>query len=217
MSAGICTNVRQAVYEKTLNSMSPGPVYEKPSGIGKQSESTKNTAPSWSMGGRHGHDHASDTPGPDAYGADQTTIGRQTLSNRQTAASWGFGTSPRKSLERTDNVPSPDRYNIPEGFGSNRPKTADSRRRNAPAWSLGTGGRDSNHPHDGPGPGQYTSPQGIGPQALSTRPTSARAKFGTSKRPDLRTSDAPPPNTYNPSTYTRILSSSLLSFPSHFI
>ena len=165
----------------------------------------RKSAPAYGMGTgtRDGLAPKNETPAPGAYAPMHGAFGKQP--SRPQSASWGFPKSPRKGMAKEGHGPGPNQYNLPSTFGG-------------PKWSVGTSDRGKvARGHDGPGPGSYGAAQGIGPQALSTRPTSARAKFGTSKRPDLRTSDAPPPNTYNPSTYTRILSSSLLSFPSHFI
>ena len=48
--AGLCPNVRMAVYEKYRNKDTPGPVYDYGDSIGKQSSSRKATAAAFSFG-----------------------------------------------------------------------------------------------------------------------------------------------------------------------
>ena len=90
-------------------------------------------------------------------------------------------------------------YELSNEFGPSRPRSADSRRPNAPAFSMGhdaKGKLRGSTALDAPGPGAYTAPQGIGEQAVSTRPSSARVKFGTSTRDAMKPSDTPGPASY---------------------
>ena len=61
--------------------------------------------------------------------------------------------------------------------------------------------------------GSYGASTGVGPQALSTKQSSPRYGFGTSKRADLRTSDAPSPDRYSPGTVTPIRPPLSLYYP----
>ena len=76
-------------------------------------------------------------------------------------------------------------YNIPGEFGGSHSVYADSKRKNAPAFSIGRDERGKlrgSTAYEVPGPGAYGTADAIGVQQVSSRRSAASTKFGTSQR-----------------------------------
>lgn len=204
--AGLCTNVRQSVYQKALATAAPAPNQYKSTttAVGRQALSSKPNAPGYSFGtSKRKTAKRGAGPAPNAYNAAGSAFGRQRgVSKRTSSAVAVFGTSKRNGSSRTRGAaPAPNAYNVADAYSAGRASRSNSKKPNAPAFSFGSSPRTGERAKGAgvPGPGNYgATVTAVGSQAVSTKPTSARTRFGTSRRDgSSHRSTTPAPNAYS--------------------
>ena len=177
--------------KKTTQAERPGPKYMLPSGLGRQYDSTKESLAGGAMarGPRKTIDTSKfpgkDSPGPAAY--NRETLGLQTVVRQRKAApvATGMGGAQRffSSENRTQRVPGPGQYPIPQSIGGRGMPHKDA----APVYAFSKASRDSKASlpqpaHDSPGPVYKLKPSVGGNQVDARRPSSAQYGFGTGSR-----------------------------------
>lgn len=201
----------------------PGPgTYGQPSSIGKQGDSTKQTAEQAGFGSSTramkekvflSEEHAKTnfgecSPGPAVYNM-KNACGKQADSKRETAASWVFSSEERFKydfVERAAKVPGAGQYNAIGAVGSQ----ADSKKNSLPKYSFGTSGRDqrgkvyisadhekSAHGLNSPGPASVGGKSSLGRQSNSKNPNGSSWSFGSARRFVYNESRVPGPGAYD--------------------
>lgn len=174
---------------------SQGPIYQTPSAIGVQHESTVETAPMSSFGteARLPKPANRTAPGPGAYTLRSTVYGPQLLSGTATAAKAPFGSSTRDHAvkvyqEDADKAyyglgsPGPCTYKVYSMHGRQLESTKDS----SGVTKIGKSQRfdyaEMKRAAETPGAGQYRLRGAVGTQSVSTKKTMPTPRIGTSTR-----------------------------------
>lgn len=144
----------------------PGPCqYNKPGGIGGQTESQFATAPAFKQGtaGRFMEKNPSkDTPGAGSYKCAEA-FGKQTLSSKSTLPAAKIGTAQRDATKKIfiskehekssygENSPGPATGSVVNAIGNQTLSV----KKTLPSWGFGTSKRSPGYGNDVPGPGTY--------------------------------------------------------------
>ncbi|KAK3257247.1 hypothetical protein CYMTET_33657 [Cymbomonas tetramitiformis] len=203
---------------------SPGAgTYQHTSSVGRQSDSTKPTKPSYVFGNgsRQGEtkvfyskEHAEKdmprvSPGPVVCNT-TSSVGMQPSSVKPTNPSWVLGSESRfkyEHAERASKIPGAGQYEADVALG----QQTMSKKKSLPSYSFGTGGREQlrkvfiskDHTKDlsgtnSPGPATVELVGSVGKQVSSKKKSSAAWGFGSAKRFVYNTHKAPGPGAYEP-------------------
>lgn len=208
--------------DMALESRAPGAgEYKTTSSVGKQVDSTKQTAAKASFGSCSRDDMGKvfistdhekinfglESPGPSQYNA-QGAVGKQCLSKKASSPSWKVGTERRFNydfIQRAIGIPGAGQYDNTAACG----KQILSKKSTLPSIGFGSSSRDSckklfispdheksNYGVCSPGPGTGLQRSAVGKQPLAVNRSSSTWSFGTEKRLREHPNPVPGPGTY---------------------